>query len=349
MQTVDADRMEELMGRFVTDLGAAMQAPLMILGDRLGLYRELAAEPLGSEELARRTGTSERYVREWVRGQAAAGYVSYDQDSDRYFLDPEQALLLDAAGPTFGGFEIALAAGKTAPRLLDAFRTGEGIGWHEHDEGVSCGTARFFGPGYRTHLLQQWLPALEGVEERLRAGASVADVGCGLGVSTRLVAEAYPASRFVGFDYHAESVAAARREAREAGLAERLEFELARASDFPGTGYDLVMMFDCLHDLGDPVGAARHVRQALAEDGTWLIVEPRAGDSVSDNLHPLGRVFYAASTLLCTPNALSQDPRVALGAQAGEAAIADVAREAGFTRFRRAAETPFNLIFEVRP
>lgn len=349
MQTVNTARLDDLMGRYVNDFGAAMQAPLMILGEKLGLYAQLASDRLTTTELAARTGTAERYVREWARGQAAAGYVSYDPATERYFLDPEQALLMDAASPTIGGFEVALAAGQAAPRLLEAFRTGAGIGWHEHAEGVACGTARFYGTGYRTHLLSDWLPALTGIEARLREGGRVADVGCGHGVSTRLVAEAFPSSTCVGFDYHAESVDIATREARDADLATRLEFIRARADDFPGDDYDLIMMFDCLHDLGDPVGAARHVRQALAADGTWLLVEPRAGDRVEENLHPLGRAFYAASTLVCTPNALSQAPRVALGAQAGEAAIREVAEQAGFTRFRRAAETPFNLVFEIRP
>jgi SAM-dependent methyltransferase len=350
--TIDEARLNELLGRAVVDVGAAMQAPLMITGEKLGLFRALAAGPLTSDELATRTGTAERYVREWVRAQAAAGYISYDAATDRYHLTSEQALLFaheDSPAYLLGGFEVAVAAARVEPRLTEAFRTGQGIGWHEHDHGVFCGTARFYGPGYRANLVQQWIPALKGAEEKLHDGALVADVGCGHGLSTLLLAEAYPNSTFLGFDYHEGSLEAARRNAREAGLESRVSFQRATAKDYPGQGFDLVTMFDCLHDLGDPVGAAAHVKRTLAEDGTWMIVEPRAGDRVEENLNPVGRVFYAGSTLICTPASLSQEVGRALGAQAGEKAIRAVVEEAGFTRVRRATETPFNLVLEARP
>lgn len=349
--TIDEAKLNDLLGRFVTDMGATFQAPLMTLGAELGLYDALAEGPATSTELAAKTGTVERYVREWARTLAAGGYLTYDPATDRYSVTPEQALLFDPHGPAYilGGFEVALAAGKAQPRLREAFRSGDGIGWHEHDEGVFCGTAKFFGAGYRANLVASWLPALEGVAEKLQAGALVADVGCGHGVSTLVMAEAFPASTFVGFDYHEGSLEEGRAKAREKGLDQRLRFLRATAKDFPGTEYDLVTMFDCLHDLGDPVGAAAHVRETLKPDGTLMIVEPRAGDRVEENLNPVGRVYYAASTLVCTPTSLSQEVGLALGAQAGEAAIQEVVEAAGFTRFRRAAETPFNLIFEARP
>ena len=349
---IDEAALGALLGKAVVDIGAVMQAPLILIGNRLGLYRALTEGPLTTAELAARTGTVERYVREWVRGQAAAGYVTYDAATDRYTLSPEQAMIFAQQGsPTYlvAGFELALTMGKGESRLEAAFRTGQGIGWHEHDEHLSCSIARFFEPGYRANLLSAWIPALHGVHEKLRAGARVADVGCGHGISTLLMADAYPESSFVGFDYHEGSIAAARADARAAGLEGRASFERASDRDYPGRDFDLVTMFDCLHDLGDPVGAAVRVRESLAADGTWMIVEPRAGDGVEDNLNPVGRVFYSASTLVCTPTSLSQEVGLALGAQAGEQAIRAVTQEAGFTRFRRAAETPFNLVFEVRP
>lgn len=348
---IDESRLHELLGRAIVDIGAVMQAPLMQIGARLGLYRALVGNSLTTVELADATGTTERYVREWVRGQAAAGYVTYDPETDSYTLTPEQALVLaDDASPVYlmGGFTLARTMGRMEERLEEAFRTGAGIAWHDHEDGLACSTARFFEPGYRAHIVRDWIPALDGVESKLRAGALVADVGCGHGVSTLLMAEAYPRSTFLGFDYHEPSIAAARHGARTAGLEGRASFQCALASDFPGEGYDLVAMFDCLHDLGDPVGAAARVRRSLAEDGTWMIVEPRAGDRVQDNLTPIGRVYYAGSTLVCTPTSLSQEVGRALGAQAGEAAIRAVVTEAGFTRFRRAAETPFNAVFEAR-
>ena len=310
------------------------------------------SRPITSAELAEKTGTAERYVREWLNAQAAGGFVEYTPETQRYLLPPEQAMALaNEESPAFvcGAFELATASLKSESQIESAFRSGAGFGWHQHDLGVSTGCERFFRPGYNANLVSSWLPALEGVEAKLGVGAKVADVGCGLGASTRLMAQAYPRSRFTGFDYHPESIELARQKAKDAGLRDRATFEVAKAAAFPGSGYDLIAMFDCLHDMGDPVGAARHVRQALAADGTWLIVEPIAGDRVEQNLNPVGRAYYAFSTFLCTPNSLSQDVGLALGAQAGEARIKDVATAGGFTRFRRVAETPFNVVYEVRP
>ncbi|HEV7654512.1 MAG TPA: methyltransferase domain-containing protein [Mycobacteriales bacterium] len=349
--TVDEGRLTEFLGRFVGDLGATVAAGAVVLGDRLGLYRALAEGPATAGELAGRTGTDTRYVTEWLRGQAAGGYVTYDPEGDRYALTEEQAFALtDPDGPVFlpGAFQLALGALRAAPRIEDAFRSGAGMGWNEQDEDVFDGCERFFRPGYAASLTSAWIPALDGVEAKLGAGASVADVGCGHGASTVLLAQAYPASRFAGSDYHGGSIERARKRASEAGVAERATFAVAGAQDFPGTGYDLVTTFDCLHDMGDPVGAARHIGQALAPDGTWLIVEPAAADTVAGNLNPVGRVYYSFSTFLCVPNARSQPGGFALGAQAGEAAIRQVVTDAGFTRFRRAAETPFNLVYEAR-
>jgi 2-polyprenyl-3-methyl-5-hydroxy-6-metoxy-1,4-benzoquinol methylase len=350
---VDQDKLMAFLGQVIGELGATVNAGLIVAGDRLGLYRAMAnAGPITSAELAAKTGTAERYVREWLNAQAAGGFVTYDPQTARYLLPPEQAMALaDENSPAFvcGAFELATATIKAEPQIEKVFRSGAGFGWHEHDAGVFTGCERFFRPGYNANLVSSWLPALEGVEEKLRVGANVADVGCGLGSSSRLMAEAYPRSRITGFDYHRESIELARQKAKAAGLSDRLRFEAAPAQTFPGSGYDLITMFDCLHDMGDPIGAARHVRQALAPDGTWLIVEPIAGDTVQQNLNPVGRAYYAFSTFLCTPNSLSQDVGLALGAQAGEKRIRDVVTAAGFTRFRRVSETPFNAIYEVRP
>ncbi|MGH7609718.1 MAG: class I SAM-dependent methyltransferase [Candidatus Dormibacteria bacterium] len=341
------------IGQLVGELGAAVNAGLIVIGDRLGLYRGLAgAGPTTAAELAARTGTSERYLREWLNAQAASGYIDYDSAADRYTLGPEQALALaDESSPAFvgGAFQLALGTLKATSEVESAFRTGDGFGWHQHDEGVHIGCERFFRPGYNANLIGSWLPALDGVTGKLQAGARVADVGCGLGATTRLLAEAFPNSTVTGFDYHASSIELARRETAQTGIHGRIRFEVAPAATFPGTGYDLVTMFDCLHDMGDPVGAARHVRGALAPDGTWLIVEPLAGDGIGDNLNPLGRAYYAFSTLLCVPNSLAQDVGLALGAQAGEAAIRDTIEKAGFTRFRRVAESLMNAVYEARP
>jgi SAM-dependent methyltransferase len=350
---INEDKLNAFMGQVVGELGATVNAGLIVIGDRLGLYKAMAqAGPITSAELAEKTGTAERYVREWLNAQAAGGFVEYNPQTKRYLLPPEQALALaNEDSPAFvcGAFELATASLKSREHIESAFRTGAGFGWHEHDLGVSTGCERFFRPGYNANLVSSWLPALDGVEGKLGVGAKVADVGCGLGASTRLMAEAYPRSKFTGFDYHHESIDLARKETKEAGLQDRAQFEVAPAAGFPGTGYDLITMFDCLHDMGDPVGAARHVRQALAPDGTWMIVEPAAGDKVEQNLNPVGRAYYAFSTFLCTPSSLSQDVGLALGAQAGEARIRDVAAAAGFTRFRRVAETPFNIVYEARP
>jgi SAM-dependent methyltransferase len=350
---IDMDKLNAFMGQVVGELGATVNAGLIVIGDRLGLYKAMAgAGPISSAELAEKTGTAERYVREWLNAQAAGGFVEYDPQTQRYLLPAEQAMALaNEESPAFvcGAFELATATLKSGAQIESAFRSGAGFGWHQHDTGVATGCERFFRPGYNANLVSSWLPALEGVEAKLGVGAKVADVGCGLGASTRLMAQAYPRSKFTGFDYHPESIGLARSKAKEAGLQDRAHFEVASAAAFPGTGYDLIAMFDCLHDMGDPVGAARHVRQALAADGTWLIVEPIAGDRVEQNLNPVGRAYYAFSTLLCTPNSLSQDVGLALGAQAGETRIHDVATAGGFTRFRRVAETPFNLVYEARP
>jgi SAM-dependent methyltransferase len=351
-QTLDPERLDALLGQAVGEFGATVNAALVVIGDRLGLYRALAeAEALTSAQLAQRTGTAERYVREWLNAQAASGYVEYDAATCRYALSPEQAAILaDESGPAFvgGGFQIALGAAAGLERIQDAFLTGAGMGWHEHDHNVFEGCERFFEPGYRANIIDAWIPALEGVHERLRAGGRVADVGCGHGVSSIVIAEGYPAAQVIGFDYHAESIAEARRRAEGAGVSDRVRFEVAAANAFPGAGFDLVACFDCLHDMGDPVAVARHVRGALADDGTWMIVDPYAGDRVEDNLNPVGRAYYAFSTMLCTPNSLSQDGGLALGAQAGEARLREVVTAGGFTRVRLAAETPFNLVLEAR-
>ena len=350
--SIDQDRLEHLMHSIVGDLGATMNAALVRIGDKLGLYRTLAgAGPLTPAQLAERTGTTERYIREWLAAQAAGGYLGYDAQTGRYAMTPEQAVALaDEDSPFFmlGGFQVASACLADEPAIAHAFRTGEGVGWHEHDERLFEGTERLFRPSYRGNLIEAWIPALDGVQAKLEAGARVADVGCGHGASTILMAQAFPDSEFFGFDYHLGSIEAAREAARAAGISERIRFEVAGAADFPAAAYDLICFFDCLHDMGDPVGACEHSLHALADDGTIMLVEPHAGDRVEDNLNPVGRMFYCASTLLCTPNALDQDGGYALGAQAGEARLAEVARRAGLTRFRRAAETPLNLVFEAR-
>jgi SAM-dependent methyltransferase/transcriptional regulator with XRE-family HTH domain len=349
---IDQDKLMEFVNRFVADLGATMAAGNVIVGDRLGLYRALAGKPQRPHELAERTGTTPRYLEEWLLGQAASGYVQYDPASDTYSLTEEQAFALtDPDGPIYlpGAFQLALGALRAESRIVEAFRTGAGVGWHEHHEDVFVGCERFFRPGYTANLLDSWLPALEGVVEKLGRGARVADVGCGHGASTLLMSSAFPHSTFVGSDYHRESIEAARQRAAATGAADQVSFEVASAQTFGGGPYDLVTTFDCLHDMGDPLGAARHIRQQLAGDGTWMVVEPAAGNSVAENLNPVGRVYYSFSTFLCVPNALSQNGGYALGAQAGEAPIHRLATDAGFTRFRRVAETPFNLVYEARP
>jgi ubiquinone/menaquinone biosynthesis C-methylase UbiE len=324
----------------------------VVIGHNLGLYKALAGKPATAEELANRTNTNPRYVAEWLRGQAAGGYVGYDPATDSYSMTEEQAFVLtDPDGPVYapGAFVLALGALKAEQRISEAFRTGGGMGWHEHDNDVFVGCEQFFRNGYIANLVPSWIPALTDVEDKLRAGATVADVGCGLGASTILLAQEYPDSTFTGSDYHGGSIELARKRAGDAGVADRVSFEVSTASAFSGSGYDLVATCDCLHDMGDPVAAARHIREVLKPDGTWLVVEPAAADSVAGNMNPVGRAYYNFSTLLCVPNALSQTGGYALGAQAGEPAIRQVATDAGFTRFRRAAETPFNIVYEIRP
>jgi SAM-dependent methyltransferase len=351
-QPVDPAKLEAFVGKALGDLGSALTAALVVIGDKLGLYRAMAAAgPLTPAELAARTGTAERCVREWLAAQAASDYVAYDPATDRYTLPPEQAVALtDEHSPAcvLGGFQGMTAAMRAEPKVTEAFRTGRGVGWHEHDPSLFEGTERFFRPGYEAHLVSAWIPALDGVQAKLERGARVADVGCGYGASTIIMARAFPRSTFVGFDYHPASVERARKRAAEAGVADRVRFEVSSAQEFPRADWDLVGFFDALHDMGDPAGAARHVRKALAPDGTWLVVEPLAGDRVADNLNPLGRLFYSVSTLVCTQAALSQGDD-ALGAQAGEARLVSVIREAGFARVRRATATAFNLVLEARP
>jgi ubiquinone/menaquinone biosynthesis C-methylase UbiE len=350
--TLDMDKVMEFVGGMVTDLGAAVVAAGVVIGHRLGLYRALAQGPTTPAELAERTGTSPRYISEWLAAQAASGYVQYDETAGTFAMTEEQAFVLtDPDGPIYlpGAYVLALGALKAEPRITEAFRSGGGMGWHEHDPDVFVGCETFFRPGYVANIVDAWLPALDGVEEKLRTGARVADIGCGHGASTVLMATAYPASTFTGSDYHDESVRIARKRAAEAGVADRTTFETASATTFSGHDLDLVTSFDCLHDMGDPVGAARHVRETLAPDGTWMVVEPAAGDTLTENLNPVGRLYYAFSALLCVPNGRSQAGGYSLGAQAGPAAIRQIATDAGFTRFRQAAATPFNLVYEVRP
>ena len=349
---INTDKLQEFLGRFIADLGATVAAGNVVIGHRLGLYQALAAGPARAEELAARTETSARYVAEWLCGQAAGVYVEYDPSTGTYSMTEEQAFALanpDGGVYAPGAFVFALGVLKAEQRITEAFRTGAGMGWHEHDEDVFIGCEQFFRPGYIANLVPSWIPALDGVHDKLRAGARVADIGCGLGASTILLAREYPNSAFAGSDYHDRSIEIARKHADEARVADRVSFEVATAAGFSGTGYDLAATFDCLHDMGDPLAAARHVRQSLAPDGTWLIVEPYAGDTISDNLNPIGRIYYNGSTLLCLPNAMSQAGGYTLGGQAGEAAIRRLVTDAGFTRFRRAAETTFNLIYEARP
>lgn len=348
---VDEARLQAFMGNAVRDMGAVAHAATILIGDQLGLYKALAGAPMTAAQLAAQTGTDARYVQEWLSAQAASGYVHYDPDNGNFFMDEEQALALATDNsPVFlpGGFQIGYAMLLAVPKLVEAFRSGQGVGWHEHNLALFTGTERFFRPGYAANLVGSWIPALDGVDEKLKAGATVADVGCGHGASTVIMAQAYPRSRFTGFDYHVASVERARQAAMDAGVAERVSFEVASAQDFPGSGYDLVTVFDCLHDMGDPVGAARHVHQALDANGSWMIVEPFANDRLEDNLNPVGRIFYSASTCICTPASRSQEVGLCLGAQAGEQRLREVVGAGGFSHFRRATETPFNLVFEAR-
>jgi SAM-dependent methyltransferase len=345
-------KLNELVGKLVNDLGVSLSGASILLGDRLGLYKAMAdGEAITPAELARKTGLHERYLREWLSGQAASGYIDYRPEKEAFSLSPEQAMAFAEEGsPAFfaGAFDVVQATYLDEPKVAEAFRTGKGVGWHEHSKCLFSGTERFFRPGYNANLVSNWIPALDGVEAKLKAGAKVADVGCGHGASTIVMAKAYPKSEFFGFDYHLPSIERARKLAAEEGVGDHISFAQANAKDFPAKGYDLVAFFDCLHDMGDPVGAGKHVKQTMAKDGVWMIVEPFAHDDLKDNLNPVGRVYYTASTFICTPASLSQEVALGLGAQAGERRLRKVATEAGFTRFRRAAETPFNMIFEAR-
>ncbi len=349
---IDMNKLNSFIGQFVTDLGAAVHTGMVVIGEKLGLYKALAGGPMTSAQLAAKTQTDERYLREWLASQAAGGYVTYDEQTSQFSLSAEQAFALaseDSPAYLPGAFELALGSLAAVPRIADAFRTGAGMGWHEHADGVFHGCEKFFRPGYAANLVSTWIPSLQDAKAKLEAGARVADVGCGKGASTLLMAKAFPKSQFFGFDYHDKSIEAARESARREGVADRVSFEVAKAKEFPGGNYDLVAVFDCLHDMGDPIGAAAHVRQSLAKDGTWMIVEPFANDQLKDNLNPVGRVYYSFSTLLCTPCSRSQEVGLCLGAQAGEKRIRDVVAKAGFNRFRRATETPFNIVYEARP
>jgi len=349
---LDMDKLNAFIGQFVADLGAAVHTGMVVIGERLGLYKALAAGPMTPAELAAATKTDERYLSEWLSSQAAGGYITYDQKGGKFSLSEEQAFALaneDSPAYLPGAFELALGSLAAVPRIAESFRSGAGMGWHEHDDGVFHGCEKFFRPGYAANLVSAWIPALTDVQKKLEAGGRVADVGCGKGASTLLMAKAFPNSEFFGFDYHDKSIAAAREAAQREGLADRLHFEVAKAKEYPGHHYDFVAVFDCLHDMGDPIGAAKHVRQSLDKDGTWMVVEPFANDRLQDNLNPVGRVYYSFSTLLCTPCSRSQEVGLCLGAQAGESRIRDVVTTAGFSRFRRATETPFNIVYEVRP
>jgi SAM-dependent methyltransferase len=350
---LDPDKLNALLHHAVVDMGAAMQSTLILIGDKLGLYRAMGdCAPVTAAELARRTGTDERYVREWLNANAAGDYVEYDPASDSYSMTPEQSFALaqdDTAVHLPGFYHMLASCMKDEEKLTGIFRTGKGFGWHEHEKGLFEGCERFFRPAYLANLTDSWIPALDGVEAKLKAGARVADVGCGHGASTILMAQKYPKSKFYGFDYHAPSIEQAKKKAEAAGLSDRVHFEAAPAKSFPGKDYDFVAFFDCLHDMGDPAGAAEHVLQSLAGNGTWMIVEPMAGDDIASNLNPVGRIYYSASTLLCVPASRSQEVGLGLGAQAGEKRIRNVVTEGGFTHFRRATETPFNMVFEARP
>jgi SAM-dependent methyltransferase len=349
---LDMNKLNAFIGQFVTDLGAAVHTGMVVIGEKLGLYKALAGESLNSTELAAKTKTDERYLREWLASQAAGGYINYDEKTGKFSLSSEQAFALaedDSPAYLPGAFELALGSLAAVPRIAESFRTGAGMGWHEHVDGVFHGCENFFRPGYAASLVSSWIPALHDVNAKLEAGARVADVGCGKGASTILMAKAFPKSRFFGFDYHDKSIEAARESARRNGVADRVTFAVSSAKSFPGNGYDLVAVFDSLHDMGDPIGAAAHVRRSLAKDGTWMIVEPFANDQLQDNLNPVGRVYYSFSTLLCTPCSRSQEVGLCLGAQAGERRIREVVTAAGFDRFRRATETPFNIVYEGRP
>ena len=349
--SVDTNKLNEFLGHFINDLGASVHAGMVVIGDRLGLYKALAQESMTAPELAKQTNTDERYVREWAASQAAGGYLTYEPTTERFGMTEEQILTLAREdGPAFlpGAFELALGSLAAVPRITEAFRSGAGMGWFEHEESVFHGCEKFFRPGYAANLINSWIPSLDGVNEKLARGAKVADVGCGKGASTILMAKAFPQSEFHGFDYHDKSIELARAAAEREGVTDRVTFDVAPAKEFPGSGYDFVSVFDCLHDMGDPVGAAAHVKKTLAPGGTWMIVEPFANDDTAANHNPIGRIYYSASATVCVPCSLAQEVGMGLGAQAGPARMEKVVRDGGFGHFRKATETPFNLVFEAR-
>jgi SAM-dependent methyltransferase len=349
---VDGDKLMSFVFRCVDEVGATLNTAMVVMGDKLGYYKAMAAGPTTPSRLASDAGTTERYAREWLNQQVAGGIVSYDPASGDYTLPPEQVVAFtDESSPVYlpGFFQLALGSLNATDKIIDASRSGAGFAWTDQSQDVHQGCERFFRPGYNANLLPDWLPALDGVVEKLERGARVADIGCGFGSSTMIMAKAFPKSTFTGSDYHQGSIAAARETAQQTGLTDRVRFEQSPADSYGGAGYDLVTTFDALHDMGDPVGTARHVRSTLAADGTWMVVEPAAGDQLEDNINPVGRAYYGFSNLLCTPGALSQEVGLALGAQAGPSKIRDVVTSAGFTRFRQVAATPFNLVYEIRP
>ncbi len=348
---IDQNKLQDFMGKMVGDLGAGISSALVVTGQKLGLYDKLSKHgPLTAHQLAEITDTSPRYILEWASNQAASGYIQYDPEQNSFFLTPEQTIVFaDEESPFFmgGGFYSIASIFADEPKITDAFKTGQGVSWGDHDSCLFCGVAKFFKPTYKANLLQSWIPSLDGVQEKLERGAKVADVGCGYGHSTMIMAEAFPNSQFYGFDFHAPSIEKAKSLAEEKGLT-NVTFETSKAKEFPGEGYDLIAFFDCLHDMGDPVGASQYVYSKLAEDGTWMVTEPFAHDTLEENLNPVGRVYFGFSTTVCTPSSLSQEVGAALGAQAGEKKLREVITSGGFTRFRRAAETPFNLVLEAR-
>jgi 2-polyprenyl-3-methyl-5-hydroxy-6-metoxy-1,4-benzoquinol methylase len=350
---INGDKLMALMGKLVGDFGAMASIGPMLVGEKLGLYKALSSgTPMNAEELAKATSTHARYVQEWLCASAASGFIEYDAAADKFFMTEEQAAALGIEGSPFyflGAVEMAVAMMRAEPQMIEAFKTGKGVGWHEHDACLFRSVERFFRPGYMRHLVGEWIPALDGVKAKLDAGATVADVGCGHGASTILMAQAFPNSKFRGFDYHEASIEKAKKAAEAAGVSDRVTFDVASAKDYPGKDYALVAFFDCLHDMGDPAGAAKHVHSTLASDGAWMVVEPAAGDGISDNLNPIGRVFYSASTFICTPASRAQEVGLGLGAQAGQARLTKVIQEGGFRSVRRAAETPFNMVLEARP
>jgi 2-polyprenyl-3-methyl-5-hydroxy-6-metoxy-1,4-benzoquinol methylase len=350
---IDQDKLNSFVMKFVGDFGATLHASTVLIGEKLGLYKALAdSRGMSPADLAGKTHTNERYVREWLSAQAASGYAMYDPGTGKYSMSPEQAFTLaDENSPAYlpGAFYLAASLFKDEAKLTEAFRTGKGVGWEEHNSDLFIGTEKFFRPAYAGNLVGSWLPALEGVVSRLKAGALVADVGCGAGASTIIMAKAFPKSKFIGYDYHKPSLEQARKMASQNGVAGQVSFEVAKAQDYPQRNFDLVAFFDCLHDMGDPAGAAKHVRQSLKSDGTWMIVEPYANEKLEENLNPIGRVYYSASTMICTPASKAQEVGLALGAQASDSRLRQIVLSGGFKSFRRATETPFNRVFEAKP